>query len=168
MLSMRWNRFPVCSACDEISSPYAQCAIKFYRWLRMRGNSFLVCSACDEIGSAYAQHTHAIIFENDSKIPNYLKRFGGLMPIFFTLLSFSFIHTIQSRILTSMNIRRGSSPFPHRWTAQWQTPPWGAESGFELGPALARADMLPTEPCRTHYNYNANFAYKKSKFWKTV
>jgi hypothetical protein len=53
----------------------------FYRWLSMRGNSFLVCSACVEIHSsyaqhaiklfsAYAQHTHAIIFENDSKIPN--------------------------------------------------------------------------------------------------
>jgi hypothetical protein len=42
----------------------------FYRWLSMRGNSFLVCSACDEIGSAYAQHTHTIIFENESKIPN--------------------------------------------------------------------------------------------------
>jgi hypothetical protein len=69
---MRWNRFRVCSACHEISSQYAQCAIKFvprmlsmivhvkifafYRWLSMRGNSFLVCSACDEIGSAYAQH----------------------------------------------------------------------------------------------------------------
>ncbi len=97
MLSMRWNRFPVCSACDEISSPYAQCALKFVprmlsiywtcknvhilplaeharkfvpRMLSMRWNSFLVCSACDKIVSAYAQHTHAIIFENDSKIPN--------------------------------------------------------------------------------------------------
>jgi hypothetical protein len=33
MLSMRENRFRICSACDEISSPYAQCAIKFF--LRM-------------------------------------------------------------------------------------------------------------------------------------
>ena len=97
MLSMRWNRFRVCSACDEISSPYAQCAIKFVprmlskdctcnnvhilplaeharkfvpRMLSMRWNRFRVCSACDKIVSAYAQHTHAIIFENDSKIPN--------------------------------------------------------------------------------------------------
>jgi hypothetical protein len=29
MLSMRQNRFRVCLACDEISSQYAQCAIKF-------------------------------------------------------------------------------------------------------------------------------------------
>jgi hypothetical protein len=82
MLSMRWNRFTVCSACDEISSPYAQCAIKFVprmlsmdctcknvhilplaeharkfvpRMLSMRWNWFRVCSACDKIVSAYAQ-----------------------------------------------------------------------------------------------------------------
>ena len=29
MLSMRWNQFLVYSACDEIHSAYAQCAIKF-------------------------------------------------------------------------------------------------------------------------------------------
>ncbi len=84
MLSMRWNRFPVCSACDENSSPYAQRAIKFVprmlsidctcknvhifplaeharkfvpRMLSMRWNRFRVCSACDKIVSAYAQHT---------------------------------------------------------------------------------------------------------------
>jgi hypothetical protein len=95
MLSMRWNRFRVCSAYDEISSAYAQCAIKFVPrmlsmdctcktvhilplnehalkfvpcMLSMRWNRFLVCSACDKIVSAYAQHAHAIIFENDSKI----------------------------------------------------------------------------------------------------
>jgi hypothetical protein len=44
---MRGNSFLVCSACDEIGSAY--------------------CSACDKIVSVYAQHTHAIIFENDSK-----------------------------------------------------------------------------------------------------
>ncbi len=96
MLSMRWNRFLVCSACDEIRSGYAQCAIKFVprmlsidctcitvhilplaeharkfvpRMLSVRWNRFLVCSACDKIVSAYAQHAHTIIFENDSKIP---------------------------------------------------------------------------------------------------
>ncbi len=94
MLSMRWNQFPVCSACDEISSPYAQCAIKFVLrmlsmdctcknvhilplaeharkfvpcMLSMRWNRFRVCSACDKIISAYAQHTHAIIFENSGE-----------------------------------------------------------------------------------------------------
>ncbi len=85
MLSMQWNRFQVCSACDEISSPYAQYAIKFVprmlsidctcnnvhilqlaeharkfvpSMLSMRWNQFRVCSACDKIVSAYAQHTH--------------------------------------------------------------------------------------------------------------
>ncbi len=89
MLSMQWNRFQVCSACNEISSPYAQFAIKFvprvlsmdctcnnvhilplaeHVWkfvpsmLSMRWNWFRVSSACDKIVSAYAQHTHAIIF----------------------------------------------------------------------------------------------------------
>ncbi len=91
MLSMRWNRFRVCSACDAVSSQYAQCAIKFVprmlsmdctrnnvhilplaehapSMLSMRWNRFRVCSACDKIVSAYAQHMHAIIFENDSKM----------------------------------------------------------------------------------------------------
>jgi hypothetical protein len=92
-----FKHFCACSACDKISSPYAKCAITFVprmlsmdctcknvhilplaeharkfvpRMLSMRWNRFRVCSACDKIVSAYAQHTHAIIFENDSKIPN--------------------------------------------------------------------------------------------------
>ncbi len=65
---------------------------------------------------------------------------------FFYFFSFSFIHTIHSHILTSMNIRRGSSPFPHRWTAQWQTPPWVPR---RVGIRTRRAGVLPTEPCRT-------------------
>ncbi len=97
MLSMRWNRFRVCSASDEIRSAYAQCAMKLVprmlsinlhvktvhilplaehmwkfipRMLSVRWNRFLVCSVCDKIVSAYAQHTHATILENYSKIPN--------------------------------------------------------------------------------------------------
>ncbi len=98
MLSMLWNHFRVCSACDEIVSAYAQRAMKSFprllsmssdvhvktvkislhiehtqkfvpHMLSMRWNRFHVCSACDKIVSAYAQHTNAIIFENDSKIP---------------------------------------------------------------------------------------------------
>ncbi len=74
---MRWNRFLVCSACDEIRSAYAQCTCKTVhilplaeharkfvpRMLSVRWNRFLVCSACDKIVSAYAQHAHKIIFE---------------------------------------------------------------------------------------------------------
>ena len=40
---------------------------RFHRMLSIRGTNFRACSACDKIVSAYA---HAIIFENDSKIPN--------------------------------------------------------------------------------------------------
>jgi hypothetical protein len=51
--------------------PLAEHARKFVpSMLSMRRNSFLVFSACDKIASAYAQHTHAMIFENDSKVPN--------------------------------------------------------------------------------------------------
>ncbi len=50
--------------------------VNIYRWLSMRGNSFGEDSvfprmlSVDTIVSTYAQHTHAIIFENYSKIPN--------------------------------------------------------------------------------------------------
>ncbi len=97
MLSMRWNRLRVCSACEEIRSAYAECVIKFVscmlsmdctcrnsshlqlaeharkfvpHLLSVRWNRSCVCSACDKIVSAYAQHTHAIIFEKYSKIPH--------------------------------------------------------------------------------------------------
>jgi hypothetical protein len=85
-----------------------------------------------------------------------VKGLGGLMPLFFTLLAFlSYIQYIHT-----LNIRRGSSPFPHRWTAQRQKPPWGAESGFELGPALQRADVLPTDTCRTLIvTHGTNFSH---------
>ncbi len=47
MLSVRWNRFRVCSACDEIVSPYAQRVMKsFPHMLSMRWNRFPVCSEC--------------------------------------------------------------------------------------------------------------------------
>ncbi len=91
---MRRNRLRVCSACDEISSPYAQCAIKFVqrmlsmdctcnnvhilplaeharkfvpRMLSLRLNRFRICTACDKIVSAYAQHTHAIFSKMTQK-----------------------------------------------------------------------------------------------------
>ncbi len=93
-----FKHFRACSACDETRSAYAQCAMKFVprmlsiilhvktvhilplaehtrkfipRMLSVRWNRFLVCSVCDKIFSAYAQltNTHAIIFENYSKIP---------------------------------------------------------------------------------------------------
>ena len=54
MLSIRGNRFRICSAYGEIGSPYAQhTQNEGWGW----GWCFRVCSACGEIGSAYAEHT---------------------------------------------------------------------------------------------------------------
>ncbi len=90
MLSMRWNRFRVCSACDEISSAYAQHAMKFVprmlsiiwmlilkwvgispyaehtrklvtRWLSTSGNWLLIGWAYAEIGYSLAEHTQNLV-----------------------------------------------------------------------------------------------------------
>jgi hypothetical protein len=37
----------------------------------------------------------------------------------------------------------------HRFSAQQEKPPWGAEPGIKLGPAAQQADKLPFEPRRT-------------------
>ncbi len=63
--------------------------------------------------------------------------------------SFHHNHTLHS----SVAIRRGSSPSPQFRSAQWVKPPWGAEPGFELGPALQQADALSTDLCRTLIDY---------------
>jgi hypothetical protein len=57
-----FKHFRACSACDEISSAYAQCAIKFVpRMLSMdctckNCSNFTTGWACAEIRSSYAQH----------------------------------------------------------------------------------------------------------------
>ncbi len=62
----------------------------------------------------------------------------------------TYIHTNHIHIIhISVAICWGLSPFPHRMYARWETPPYGAELGIELGPALQQADALPTEPRRT-------------------
>jgi hypothetical protein len=68
-------------------------------------------------------------------------RFGGIShPFLFTIFSYNtFIHT---------SIRRGSILFPHCYLLS-RGPPWGAEPGFELGPAVQQADALLTELRRT-------------------
>jgi hypothetical protein len=75
--------------------------------------------------------------------------FGGMMPLFLFIfhIFITYIHTITIHL--SVAIRRGLSPFLHRFYAQWETPPCGAEPRIELGPALQQADALPTEPRRT-------------------
>ncbi len=49
----------------------------------------------------------------------------------------------------SVAIRWGLSSSLHRFLAQWEKPPCGAEPKIELGPAFQQADALPTEPRRT-------------------
>ncbi len=45
---------------------------------------------------------------------------------------------------SSVAIRRGFTPTPmHRWSAQWEKPPRGAEPRIELGLAIQLADVLP-------------------------
>ena len=64
--------------------------------------------------------------------------FGGMMPLslFIFHIFFYNIHTfIQSHLPVA--IRRGPSPSPHRFSAQWGKP------------ALQQANALPTEPRRT-------------------
>ncbi len=57
--------------------------------------------------------------------------------------SYCRIHTIHVQYVA---IRRDSSSFPHRRSAQWEKPPWGAdEPRFELRLALQQADALPSE-----------------------
>jgi Na+-transporting methylmalonyl-CoA/oxaloacetate decarboxylase gamma subunit len=77
-----------------------------------------------------------------------LRRFGGgMVPLFLFILifcirySFYHIHTVHSSVV----IRQGSSPSPHRWSVQREKPPWGAKPRIELGPVLEQAEELPTE-----------------------
>ena len=56
-----------------------------------------------------------------------------------------FFHTIHSFIHP---FAEGPLLFPH-CSSLSRGPPWGAEPGFELGPAVQQADALLSEPRRT-------------------
>jgi hypothetical protein len=72
------------------------------------------------------------------------------------LLFVTFIHTIQSYILSSLIICRGlSSLYLHHFGAQQEKPPWGAGLKIELKPALQQANALPTELRCTLLSYAA-------------
>jgi hypothetical protein len=79
MLSKRWNRFLVCSACNEIVSLLAQHAIGYpckncqnlhtgWEYTNIFFHCFLVCSASDEIVSVYALQEHALFSKITKKI----------------------------------------------------------------------------------------------------
>jgi hypothetical protein len=88
------------------------------------------------------------------KNDTFFLRFGGrmplLLPFFYTIDTFihhSFIHKHSLRpIFISIS---------SQLSAQWAEPQWGAEPGFELGPALQQASALPTEPRCTLLSHNA-------------
>ncbi len=80
-----------------------------------------------------------------------MRRFGGLMPLFF-LLYYIFFHiynTFTHSYIHEHSLRLLS--IPSSLNSSVADTSLSAESGFELGPALQRADVLPvpTEPCRT-------------------
>jgi hypothetical protein len=84
------------------------------------------------------------------KTPWDLHMFIVIFDILFYIHSFHHINTGHS----SVAIRRGYSPSPHRWSAQWEKPPWGVEPRIELCNTASRrtlnwATLLCTELRRT-------------------
>jgi hypothetical protein len=74
------------------------------------------------------------------------------------LLFLTFIHTIQSYILSTLIICLGlSSLYLHRFGAQQEKPPRGAGLRIELEPALQQAYALPTELRRILLSYAAPY-----------
>ncbi len=78
----------------------------------------------------------------------------GVRARIFKLLSIYLFCLLQSHTFISYNtLIRLHSPKPLSVffiafaQAQREKPPWGAEPGFELGPALQQASALPTELC---------------------
>jgi hypothetical protein len=68
---------------------------------------------------------------------------NAILFVYFDIMHIQYYTFIPSH--SSIVIRRGSSPSPHYWLAQWEKPPWGAEPRIELEPALRQADALSTE-----------------------
>jgi hypothetical protein len=78
------------------------------------------------------------IFKALVALCDFLKTF-----IIFNIYSFNTI--IHSFILHHLPVVL----YLHRFSAQQEKPPWGAEPGIKLRPAALQADKLPFEPCRT-------------------
>jgi hypothetical protein len=64
---------------------------------------------------------------------------------FLFILSFSYVHN-HIAYIHSHPFVEASLLFFKACFAQCEEPPWGAEPGFELGPAIQQASALPTEP----------------------
>jgi hypothetical protein len=70
--------------------------------------------------------------------------------LFFLLQSHTFIITFVQYPQSSISIFFIAF-------AQREKPPWGAEPGFELGPAVQQASAPPTELCCTLLSYAAPY-----------
>jgi hypothetical protein len=72
------------------------------------------------------------------------------MPLFLIFIFFN--NHSYSTIIHSFILHHSPKPvflYPHRFFAQQEKPPWGAEPRIKLGPALQQADALPNELRRT-------------------
>jgi hypothetical protein len=89
----------------------------------------------------------------------YFLRLSGISHSF-SLFSTFFSRTIQSFIHP---FAEGPLLFPH-CSSLSRAPPWGAEPGFELGPAVQQADALPFElrrtPVPTYYYFFSDTVLK--------
>jgi len=127
MLSMRWNPFRVCSAGDEIRSPYAEHIFNdnsemgwdfpvcwayaeigyslaehtpksVTRWLSIRRNRLLVGWAYAEIGYSLAEHTR-------KSFTRWLSIRGNCLLVGWAYAEINFVHTQLSRSLIRVFIR---------------------------------------------------------------
>ncbi len=124
-----------------------------------------------QILNAYSQKMDHFIHFWKSKnfFCQYLKGLVAAATLLF-ILSFSSIHNHIHTVYSFTSIRRGLSPFLHSCFAQREKPPWGAEPGFELGPAIQQASALPTEPRGTLGNYLSSSALIPPSFevWRSL
>jgi hypothetical protein len=86
--------------------------------------------------------------------------FGGSCHSFYLFWLFhTFIITFIHKYIHSYPFAETSLLFFIACFAQRETLPWGAEPGFELGPAIQQASALPTEPRCTLVEYSLEIMY---------
>jgi hypothetical protein len=73
------------------------------------------------------------------------KKFTFVTPSF-EFQPFPYIHNHIHTVHSFICIRQGFSPFSSMLVRSEEKAPWGAEPGFELGPAIQQASAQPDEP----------------------
>ncbi len=92
-----------------------------------------------------------------SRLVDFFFKVWWQLPLFLFIF---FLHTFIItfiRYVHSYSFAEVSLLFLHCFFAQREKPPWGAEPGFELEPAVQQASALPTKP-RSHFfsGFSAN------------